>query len=229
MYWRFMLSVAARRGGKSSRNKIEMTKTRTILVLLAAVSALCLSGCTDDQSDKPHPKPAEMLTGRAAFQKSYISARGWEADAQPFRLTSQPTSDSDGHDGKADVWLGSFGSASQHAMKTFSWSGTNVADAPERGVIPGGQDSYSPGNSSTHAFNLGFLKVDSDKAFDEAQKHGGDKILQKDPKTPVFYILDWSSATNELIWHVIYGPSRETAKLAISINGTTGEFMRVEK
>jgi len=208
---------------------MKTTKTKIILISIAAVIALCMSGCTDNQSEKPQPKPAEMLTGRAAFQKSYISARGWAADAQPFRLTSQPTSDSDGHDGKADVWLGSFGSASQHAMKTFSWCGTNVADAPERGVIPGSQDTYNPDNSSTHAFNLGFLKIDSDKAFDEAQKHGGDKLLQQDPKTPVFYVLDWSSATNELIWHVIYGPSRESAKLAVSINATTGTFMRVEK
>lgn len=208
---------------------MKTTKTKIILISVAAVTALCMSGCTDNQSEKPQPKPAEMLTGRAAFQKSYISARGWAADAQPFRLTSQPTSDSDGHDGKADVWLGSFGSASQHAMKTFSWCGTNVADAPERGVIPGSQDTYNPDNSSTHAFNLGFLKIDSDKAFDEAQKHGGDKLLQQDPKTPVFYVLDWSSATNELIWHVIYGPSRESAKLAVSINATTGTFMRVEK
>ncbi|HWF91337.1 MAG TPA: hypothetical protein VN684_03580 [Terriglobales bacterium] len=208
---------------------MKTTKTKIILISIAAVTALCMSGCTDNQSEKPQPKPAEMLTGRAAFQKSYISARGWAADAQPFRLTSQPTSDSDGHDGKADVWLGSFGSASQHAMKTFSWCGTNVADAPERGVIPGSQDTYNPDNSSTHAFNLGFLKIDSDKAFDEAQKHGGDKLLQQDPKTPVFYVLDWSSATNELIWHVIYGPSRESAKLAVSINATTGTFMRVEK
>ena len=208
---------------------MKTTKARAVLVLVAAVSVLCTSGCTDDQSEKPHPKPVEMLTGRAAFQKTYISARGWQADAQPFRLSSQPTSDSDGHDGKADVWLGSFGSASQHAMKTFSWSGTNVADAPERGVIPGSQDTYNPNNSSTHAFNLGFLKVDSDKAFEETQKHGGDKVLQQDPKTPVSYVLDWSSATNELIWHVIYGSNRETPKLAISINATTGQFMRVEK
>lgn len=224
-----MLSVAARCGGKNPRTTMKKRTIKISLMVIAAISALCMSGCTSDQSDKPQPKPVEMLTGRAAFQKSFISARGWEADAQPFRLTSQPTSDSDGHDGKADVWLGSFGSASQHAMKTFSWCGTNVADAPERGVIPGAQDSYNPDNTSTHAFNLSFLKIDSDKAFDEAQKHGGDKILQQEPKTPVSYVLDWSSATNDLIWHVIYGSNRETPKLAISINATSGGFMRVEK
>lgn len=201
-----------------------------LTVVLAAFTTLIMSGCLSSGPEpKPQPKPAEIITGRSAFQKTYISARGWQADAQPFRLISQPTSDADGHEGKADVWLASFGSASQHAMKTFSWSGTSVADAPDRGVVPGSQDTYSPGNSSTHAFNIGFIKIDSDAAFDVAQKHGGDKILQQDPKTPVFYVLDWSSATNELIWHVIYGASRENTKLAISVNATTGDFMRVEK
>ena len=204
-------------------------KTKNVLVVLVAVTTLFMSACSDTSSQKPQPKPADLITGRSAFQKVFISARGWQADVQPFRLISQPTSDSDGHDGKADVWLASFGSASQHAMKTFSWSGTSVADAPDRGVAPGSQDSYSPGNSSTHAFNIGFIKVDSDKAFEEAQKHGGDKVLTEDPKTPVFYVLDWSGATNELIWHVIYGPNRQNAKLAISINATTGEFIRIEK
>jgi hypothetical protein len=204
-------------------------KMKTILVVMIAVSALWMSGCNDDSSEKPQVKPVEMLTGRSAFQKAYISARGWEADAQPIRLMSQPTSDSDGHDGKADVWMATFGSASTSTMRTYAWSGTSIPDAPERGVTPGSQDSYSPGNSSTHAFNLGFLKIDSDKAFDVAQQHGGDKILQADPKTLVFYVLDWTTATNELIWHVIYGPSRSNAKLTVSVNATTGDFMRVEK
>jgi hypothetical protein len=221
---------------EKTRMKQERMKTRTmkittsrISIVLAALAAILMAGCNSEPPQKIQPKPAETITGRNAFQKLYISARGWQADAEPFRLVSQPTSDADGHQGKADVWLGSFGSASLGRMKTFSWSGTSVADAPDRGVTQGGQDTYSAGNSSTHAFNIGFIKVDSDAAFDVAQKHGGDKILEQDPKTPVFYILDWSSATNELIWHIIYGPSRDNAKLAISVNATTGNFMRVEK
>ena len=76
---------------------------------------------------------------------------------------------------------------------------------------------------------MAFLKVDSDQAFAVAQKHGGDKILEKDPATPVLYVCDWNHNTNELIWHVIYGNSRETAKLTVAVNASTGEFIRVEK
>ena len=88
---------------------------------------------------------------------------------------------------------------------------------------------YNPNNASTQVFDQAFLKMDSDQAFVEAQKHGGDKILEKDPTTPVRYICDWNHNTNQLIWHVIYGASRETAKLTVAVDATTGEFIRVEK
>jgi hypothetical protein len=71
--------------------------------------------------------------------------------------------------------------------------------------------------------------VDSDKAFEVAQQHGGAKVLEKATDTPVLYVLDWNHATNELIWHVIYGNSRDVARLTVDVNGTTGEFVRVEK
>jgi len=54
-------------------------------------------------------------------------------------------------------------------------------------------------------------------------------LLEKAPDTPILYVLDWSRATNMLIWHVIYGNSRDDAKLVVDVNGTTGEFIRTEK
>jgi hypothetical protein len=96
-----------------------------------------------------------------------------------------------------------------------------------------GQDGKSAiwrsSNASTQVFDAAFLKVDTDQAFTEAQKHGGDKILEKDPSTPVIYICEWNHNTNQLVWHVIYGTSRETAKLAIAIDASSGAFIREEK
>jgi hypothetical protein len=205
-------------------------KMKKILTVLAAVTALAMSACTSDEpAAKPQAQAPEIITGRAALQKVFISARGWQADVQPYRLTSQPTPDANGHDGVSDVWLGSFASPATSLIKTFVWSGTSVSDAPSRGVTPGTQDGYSASNSSTKVFNIGFTKIDSDQAFQVAQKHGGDKILTDDSKIPVFYVLDWSTSTNKLIWHVIYGADRSTAKLAISVDATSGDFIRIEK
>jgi hypothetical protein len=76
---------------------------------------------------------------------------------------------------------------------------------------------------------MAFLKIDSDQAFATAQKHGGDKILEKAPDTPVIYVCDWNHNTNELVWHVIYGAAREGAKLTVAVNASSGEFIRVER
>jgi len=196
-------------------------------VLLAMLSA-CDSNSSKPQ-EKPQPTAPELLTARAAFQKVFIAARNYAADVRPFRIQSTPSTDSNGHDGKSAIWTASFASAAQHGVKPFIWSGTDAADAPSRGVSPGNEDSYNPNNASTQVFDVAFLKVDSDQAFAEAQKHGGDKVLEKSPTTPVVFVCDWNHNTNELTWHVIYGSSREDSKLTVAINASTGAFIRVEK
>jgi hypothetical protein len=169
------------------------------------------------------------MTARAAFQKVFIAARNYAADVKPFRIQSTPSVDGSGQDGKSAIWTASFASALQHGVKPFIWSGSNAPDAPSRGVSPGNEDTYNPSNASTQIWDVAFLKIDSDQAFAVAQKHGGDKVLEKDPTTPVLYICDWNHNTNELTWHVIYGASRETSKLTVAVNASTGEFIRVEK
>jgi hypothetical protein len=78
-------------------------------------------------------------------------------------------------------------------------------------------------------FEVAFMKVDSDKAFEEAQKHGGEKVLAKSPDLPVLYVADWKGTENKLIWHVIYGTDRDSAKLKVAVDASTGEFLNVEK
>lgn len=204
---------------------------RICSALALAILAL-LVACTSEPSKPAEPqKPEgpELISGRSAFQKVYLAARGWSADAKPYRLEATATSDGNGHDGKWAVWRGSFASPSRRSEKSFTWSGSSADGAPSRGINPGNEDSYSPSNSSTQIFDIAFLKKDSDEAFATAQKHGGDKVLEKSPDTPVIYVCDWNHNTNELIWHVIYGNAREGAKLTVSVNASTGEFIRVEK
>ena len=199
--------------------------------LLVAMFALALlSACSSEapkktEDAKPQPKPPEVLTARSALQKLYISAHGWGPDARPYRLESTPNPDANGREGKSAIWHAGFASVAQRGTKPYTWSGVGT----DRGVNPGIEDTYNPSNSSTTAFDIAFLKTDSDKAFEVAQQHGGDKILQKSPDTPVLYILEWDRVNNQLIWHVIYGTSRSDAKLKIAVNASTGEFLRVEK
>jgi hypothetical protein len=203
---------------------------KKLLLIVLAVS--WLAGCSSTPTptaEPPKPKGPELETGRAAFQKLYVAARGWARDAQPYRLESMVNSDSNGHDGKSAIWRGGFASPVQRSAKPFTWSGTDAKDAPPSGMNPGTEDTYNPSNASTIVFDINFLKTDSDKAFEIAQQHGGDKLLEKTPDTPVLYILEWNRLENMLVWHVIYGSSRDEFKLKIAINATTGEYVRVEK
>jgi hypothetical protein len=204
----------------------ESTIMKKPFVAILAAGLTLMAGCTSEPAnptpaEKPQPKPPEQITGSAAFYKCYISARGWAADAQPYRVQSEPTTDSKGRDGKAAEWRASFASPSLHTTRPYTWALGDVSHSVE--------DAYSPTNSSTQIFNVQFLKTDTDKAFALAEEHGGEKLLQKEPDTPVLYVLEWDRQTNELLWHVIYGPDRDTAKLRIAINASTGLFSRVEK
>jgi hypothetical protein len=209
-------------------------RVATIFLCAATLAILLLAGCnsaptTQGPAAKPEPKAPELLTARSAFQKVFIAARNYSVDVKPFRIESTPSTESDGHDGKSAIWRASFASAMQHGVKPFIWSGSNAPDAPSRGVSPGNEDVYNPSNASTQIFDVAFLKIDSDQAVATAQKHGGDKLLEKDPTTPVIFVCDWNHNTNELTWHVIYGATRDSAKLTVAVNASTGEFIRVEK
>ena len=214
--------------GADTTRKVARAGAIGFVIILALLTG-CNSNSGTAPAAKPEPKPPELLTGRSAFYKTFIAARNYAADVKPFRIESTPSSESNGQDGKSTIWRASYASAAQRGVKPFFWSGSNATDAPSRGVSPGNEDVYNPSNASTQVFDPAFLKIDTDQAFTEAQKHGGDKILDKDPTTPGLYICDWNHNTNELIWHVIYGTSRETAKLTVAIDASSGAFIRVEK
>jgi len=197
--------------------------TLLTLTLTLALALAMMTGCSSEPtksatSESAQPKAPEAVTGSSAFYKCYISARGWAPDAQPYRAESAA---SKSHDGKATEWRIGFASPSLHTTKFFTWSSGDISH--------GVDDTYSPSNSSTQIFNVQFLKTDTDKALAIAQDHGGDKLLEKEPDTPMLYVLEWNRQDNALFWHIIYGTDRETAKLRVAVNATTGEFSRVEK
>ncbi len=216
-----------------------MSKSSILLLTAAVAAVLALSACEGGTPAKPGPsgpglgKTQEPVTiaasGREAFQKMYLSAHLWAADARPYRLQSEVFKDYPGEDGKAVIWRAGFASASKRFIKSFLWSGTHSEDGPAFGISSGTEDTYNPNNSSTQVFDPAFVKIDSDKAFEVAQKHGGEKLLKRNPKLPVFYLLDWNPKQNILIWHVVYGISQAEAKLRVAVNASTGGFERVER
>jgi hypothetical protein len=219
--------------GRAMRHEALMNRL-TIAVLVAGILIFAACSSTPQkpaeskQAETAAPKTTEKFTGREAFQKMYPAGRGWIADAKPVRIESESTSDADGRDGKSAIWRVVFASPGRQKMEGFSWSGSTASDM-DRGISHGTEDTFSPSNASTQPFDLNYLKIDSDQALATANKHGGDKLLKKDAKLPVQYLLDWDPRKQQLVWHVIYGKSRNSADLTIDVDATNNDFIREEK
>lgn len=219
---------------------VHMLRTKRSFVVAAFTTSLILAasliGCTSQPSQptsgagksaKAPQQAAEFATGREGFQKVYGAARQWATDAQPIRIQSMVRKENM-PDGKSTVWGTSFASPGRHMMKPFIWSGA-VDDSLEQGVNPGNEDTYSPTNISTTPFDVSSLQVDSDKALEVANQHGGKALLKKDPTTPLKYECVWDPRANQLSWHVIYGTNENTAKLVVLVDASTGKFIRASK
>lgn len=203
-----------------------------VVVFLAVVG---MAGCGEAEkpaeqpaAQKEEPKP-QYETGRAALQRLYVTARGWAADAQPYEIESQYTPGAPVEEGKAGIWRARFASPSRGTVKAFLWSGISGEGLPERGVTPSTEDAYNPRNVATQPFDVNFLKVDTEKAFEVAQEKGGAKLLKQKPDLPVAFALQFESRQNRLDWWVSYGGSRTSAELSVAVNATTGEFIRKTK
>jgi hypothetical protein len=201
-------------------------------IVVYAVVALICAGCQSkpqaNAPEKTEPAPSQYETGRTAFQKLYLAARNWSPDAQPIKIESRPRP-GDPHNGTSSVWSGSYASLRMGQTRSFLWSGATGDDAPEPGITPGGIDTFSAGNINTQPFDIAYLKVDTDKALEVANKKGGAAILKKKKDQPLKYALAWEPSKARLRWHVMYGNSERDAPLHIVVDASTGEFVRTEK
>jgi hypothetical protein len=216
-----------------------MRSLRPSMLLTSISAAMLLAACSSEnkpvptaQPSKPVEQKSEFQSGRIALQKLYTTARGWASDAEPIRLESQyrkiEGASATANPGKAAMWRATFGSSARQLQKPYMWSGLAGPDAPERGINPGAEDGFSASNTFTHPFNLVYLKIDSDKAFEVAQQHGGSALLKKNPDLPVNYVLDWDPRRSELIWHIIYGQNTNDPDLQIAVDASSGNYIRKE-
>ncbi len=200
-------------------------------------AGLLLTGCSSNQPSGQQQKPAEPAkpaadankadTGRVAFQRMYVAARGWARDAMPVSLESTPTKEFPGKDGKAGIWRGTFGSPSRQGMKPFVWSGINSEDAPTPGINPGSEDSFSASNTSTRPFDFNYLKIDSDKAYEIAQAHGGKEFLAKNKDANIRYALSFDGRNSQLHWIVsVESSSAKARPLTVILDATSGKFLK---
>lgn len=214
--------------------KVAFAVFALFLLLMGCSSSSSKSGEKSKQPEnastlaKSEPaKQAEYLTGRDAFQKLYIAARNWSPDSKPLSVESLPRKD-DKRDGTASVWSARFASPQRGQVRSFMWSGAVGDGAPEPGIAPGSQDTYSPGNASTQPFDPAYLQTDTDNALKVADKRAPGEA-KKDKTSPIKFKLFNDTSKQRLLWRVIYGPSEYNAKAVVDISARDGGFVKVEK
>ncbi len=184
------------------------------------------SSNTPPSTATPAPKKESVLyTGKSCLSQMAGMAARWSPDALPYHMESTLNAESDGHDGKSTVWQGMFASPSRRTYRVFTCSGSRLPDSPPLGVTSTPEEPYSS-EVQRLMFQSFQVTADSDEAFTLSQEKGGSKLLEKNPKQPVLYLLDWDAKNKQLLWVVVYGDSTKDAKGRGVIDATTGKFLR---
>jgi len=205
--------------------------------VLFLIGLSLLTGCSsaptptpaaETQPAQPQSKPPSLYTGLQAFGCVQGLAQKWATDTIPVRLESEINSESNGQGGKATIWRAAFISPSRRMMRYFTCSGSRLKDAPPYGPSADVEQPYSP-DVPAMGFQPLFLKVDSDKAFDAAQEHGGVALLKKNPDQVVKYFVLWNPKQRALYWYVMYGKEKESAAGTGIVNALTGAYVGASK
>ena len=218
-------------------------KSYRLAFALSLISiAILTGGCnsTENKAENGAPeKPASgaptqskepvLYTGQEAFNRMMGLALKWSPDAQPARLESVLTTETNGQNGKSTVWRGFFASPRRRSVKTIVCSGSRRPDAPPFGVSAEGSEGAYNADAANLAFLPLLVKTDTDKAFEITRQHGGDAILKKNAQQPITYLLLKDRKQNVPVWYVIYGTSEKDRKGISVINATTGAFISAGK
>lgn len=196
------------------------------MIVVACGPSTTSSPSTPAQTSVPAPKKEPVLyTGKSCLSQMAGMAARWQPDALPYHMESEINAESDGHDGKSTVWQAMFASPSRRTYRVFTCSGSRLPQAAPIGVTSTAEATYSP-NVPQLMFQQFQVNADSVQAYTLAQEKGGAKLLEKNPKQPVVYFLDWDAKNKQLLWVVVYGESSREAKGRGVIDATSGKFLR---
>jgi hypothetical protein len=191
--------------------------------LIAPTLILLLSSCASSPPAKVEAeKPTVPLTGLHALYQMYTSARAWAQDLQILRYSSINIPEVQREDGKAAAWQVVFVSQTLRKSRTYTLSVYEASATLHQGIFPEAPQDWQ-GNGKP--FLIETAKVDTDKAWETALKHGED-YNRKNPKTPISYTLGMDKG-NDPVWRVIWGQSAGSSSFSVLVDASTGDFMQI--
>lgn len=201
---------------------------RQIAISLCCAALLLVSSCTSTPpaaKKEPEPaKPPEPVTGQYAFYQMYGMARAWAPDAEALQARSLHLTEVPSVPGKAGAWEATFVSQSRRRARTYTYSVVEAAGNLHKGVFAGLEESWGGPTPQARPFPPSAVKVDTDKAYEVALKHGA-AYAKKNPNMPISFTLQWTSRHQVPAWRVIWGESPSTSAFSVFVDCGAGTYL----
>ena len=197
---------------------------KTTLFLSAWGLVLLSAGCSETSQTAASPKsePVQPITGQTALYRMYQVARMWAPDAQVLKMNSIHLTALPAVRGKAGAWEATFTSAARSAGRSYTYSVLEEEGNLHEGVFKGREESLS--GPAEKSFLIAAVKIDTDKAYQKADKQAGD-YDQKNPNQTISFLLEKQEKFPDPVWRVIWGESLGTSGLSVLIDATTGMYL----
>ncbi len=202
---------------------------KDLLKVVAVLGIAVLSGCSDASKTATSDASVDAakavavtpvpVSGKTAYWEMYTKARDWAKDLQPLALESDAIPGMSNGDGKAAMWVATFGSPSLKEARKFTWAA--VAHPPDiyKGVIIGKPIPWSGPTHDVQPFRMSDVSVDSDAAFKSASSEASAWLKQHPGKEPKITLRD--SARYQIpTWFIAWGDDKSGYRSFI--NGVSG-------
>ncbi len=205
--------------------RFQHQKSIVVFALLASLYIACSEAPKTElgKTVKPSPPPSPV-TGRFAFQRMFMQAKGWAMDAQPLSLSAVFLKQVPVEPGKCGAWQATFISLQKAKAKSYTFSVVDTGGIRE-GVLAGREEAWSGPRGQEQPFNPQALHVDSDEAYTSAAKESAD-FIKKNPSFPVLFLLEQTPRFPNLTWRVFWGESIGSSHYSVFIDASTGRYLQ---
>ena len=196
-------------------------------ILLLTASLLFLAACSDSPqpSKKTEPiKPPEPVTGQFALFQMYNFARSWAPDLQALSVRNVRLQQVKETPGKSGAWEATFVSPAKGLGRLYTYSVVEAEGNLHQGVFGGAQERYSGPRGQEKPFPVTVVRVDTDKAYEVALKHGAEYV-KAHPDMPISFMLELTPRSPNPVWRVLWGESVVKSSFSVLVDAVTGEYV----
>ena len=167
--------------------------------------------------------PEGPVPAKSVYWEMYKTAHTWAADLVPLAVESKVVPGTKNEAGKAAMWSATFGSASKHEARVFSYS--VVAHPPDvyKGVMVGNSRPWGGPVPTALPFDSADFNVDSDAAYQTALAQAN-AWVSKNPGKDVSLSLGNAARFPAPVWYVQWGDKK--AGYGVFVNAKSGAVVK---